>query len=49
MILTPKAIIASGFAETDEVRKAQRLGAGHFIKKPFTFEKIGFAIKDELK
>ncbi len=44
-----KAIITSGFAETDEVRKAQRLGAGLFIKKPFTLEKIGFAIKEELK
>ncbi len=44
-----KAVITSGFAETDEVREAQRLGAGHFIKKPFTLEKIGFAIKDELK
>jgi CheY-like chemotaxis protein len=44
-----RAVIASGFAETDEVREAQRLGAVHFIKKPFTLEKIGFAIKDELK
>ena len=44
-----KAIIASGFAETDEVREAQSLGAGHFIKKPFTLEKIGFALKDELE
>jgi len=44
-----KAIITSGFAETDEVREAQRLGAGRFIMKPFTLEKIGFALKDELK
>ena len=44
-----KAVIASGFAETDEVREAQKLGAGHFIKKPFTLEKIGFAIRDVLK
>jgi PAS domain S-box-containing protein len=44
-----KAIITSGFAETEEVRETQRLGAGPFIKKPFTLEKIGFAIKDELK
>ena len=44
-----KAVIASGFAETDEVRKAQRIGAGRFVKKPFTLEKIGFAIKYELK
>ena len=44
-----KAVIASGFAETEEVRQAQRLGAGPFIKKPFTLEKIGIAIKDALK
>ena len=44
-----KAVIASGFAETDEVREAQRIGAGRFVKKPFTLEKIGFAIKYELK
>lgn len=44
-----KAVMASGFAETDEVREAQRLGAGGFVKKPFTLEKIGFAIKYELK
>jgi PAS domain S-box-containing protein len=44
-----KAVIVSGFAETDEVREAQSLGAGHFTKKPFTLEKIGFALKDELE
>ncbi|MBW1852718.1 MAG: response regulator, partial [Deltaproteobacteria bacterium] len=43
-----KAIIVSGFAETDEVKKAQRLGAGQYIKKPLTLEKIGLAIKEEL-
>jgi PAS domain S-box-containing protein len=44
-----KAVIASGFAETDEVRKAQRLGAGRYVKKPFTLEKIGLAVKEELE
>ncbi|MCP3901658.1 MAG: response regulator [Desulfobacteraceae bacterium] len=44
-----KAVIASGFAETDDVTKAQKLGAGQFIKKPFVLEKIGVAIRDELK
>lgn len=42
-----KAIIASGFAENERVREAQRLGAGQYIKKPYTFEKIGLAIKLE--
>ena len=44
-----KAIIASGFSETDDVKTAQRLGAGKYIKKPYTLEKIGIAVRDELK
>ena len=43
-----KAIIISGFAETDEVKEAQKLGVGKYIKKPFTLEKIGLAVKEEL-
>jgi len=44
-----KAIIASGFSETDRVKEVQRLGAGAYVKKPYTFEKIGLAVKTELK
>jgi two-component system, cell cycle sensor histidine kinase and response regulator CckA len=44
-----KAIIASGFSETDRIKEAQRLGAGKYIKKPYTLEKIGMAVKEELK
>jgi len=44
-----KAIIVSGFAATNEVREAQKLGAGQYIKKPVTLEKIGIAVKEELK
>ena len=44
-----KAIIASGFSETDRVKEAQRLGAGKYIKKPYTLEKIGIAVKEELE
>ena len=43
-----KAIIVSGFAETDYVRETQRLGAGQYIKKPLTLERIGLAIRQEL-
>ena len=43
-----KALIVSGFAETDEVRKAQAMGAGQYIKKPLTLDKIGLAVKKEL-
>ena len=44
-----KAIIVSGFAETDEVKETQRLGAGPYIKKPLMLEQIGIAVRDELK
>jgi two-component system cell cycle sensor histidine kinase/response regulator CckA len=43
-----KAIIASGFSETDRVKEAQRLGAGKYIQKPYTMEKIGMAVREEL-
>jgi len=43
-----KALIVSGFSETDRVKKAQRLGAGAYVKKPFLLEKIGLAVRDEL-
>jgi CheY-like chemotaxis protein len=44
-----KAIIVSGFAETEEVKEAQQLGAGQFLKKPITIESIGLAVKAELE
>jgi len=44
-----KAVIASGFSETDRVKEAQKLGVGQYIKKPYTLEKIGVAVKKELK
>jgi len=44
-----KAIITSGFAETDDVKEAQKLGAGQYIRKPLTLEKLGITVKDELK
>lgn len=44
-----KAVIATGFSETDEVRKAQKMGAGVFIKKPYTLNQLGKAVKIELE
>jgi CheY-like chemotaxis protein len=44
-----KAIIASGYAKSKEVDIAQELGAGKYIMKPYTLEKIGVAVKEELK
>jgi signal transduction histidine kinase/ActR/RegA family two-component response regulator len=43
-----KAVIASGYSLTDDVKAAQRLGAGRYIKKPYTIETLGIAVKDEL-
>jgi len=43
-----KAIIVSGFSETELVKEAQRLGAGAYVKKPYLLEKIGLAVRDEL-
>jgi two-component system cell cycle sensor histidine kinase/response regulator CckA len=43
-----KAIIASGFAETERVKRALDLGVGQFIKKPYSIGDVGFAIKKEL-
>ncbi len=40
-----KAIIASGFADHDEVAKIQTLGAGQYVKKPYTLEQLGVAVR----
>lgn len=43
-----KAIIASGYSKTQQVNDVMELGAGGYIKKPYTIEKIGIAVKTEL-
>ncbi|BCL60581.1 histidine kinase [Desulfomarina profundi] len=40
-----RAIIASGFAQNEEVHKTLSLGASRFIKKPYTLEQLGGAVK----
>jgi signal transduction histidine kinase len=44
-----KAIMVSGYSETERVKEAQRIGAGQYLKKPYTLEKIGLAVKSELE
>lgn len=44
-----KAIIVSGFSESDRVHEAQALGAGEYVKKPYILEKLGIAVKKELE
>ena len=43
-----KAVIASGFSESDRVKALQKLGAGAYIRKPYTLETIGLAVRREL-
>jgi len=44
-----KAIIASGYSESKDVLTAQNLGAGSFVKKPYTILDMGIAVKEELE
>ncbi len=44
-----KAIVASGYAETERVRLAKKLGVGDYVKKPYTFEKLGLAVHREFE
>ncbi|MFH2048689.1 MAG: PAS domain S-box protein [bacterium] len=48
--ITPmqKAIIISGFSETDQILEIQKLGAGAFVKKPVTKAIIADAVREEL-
>ncbi|MCG6535912.1 MAG: ATP-binding protein, partial [Syntrophales bacterium LBB04] len=43
-----KAIIVSGFSESDRVHAAQALGAGAYVRKPYVIEKLGLAVRKEL-
>jgi DNA-binding NtrC family response regulator len=44
-----RAIIVSGFSESDRVHEAQGLGAGAYVKKPYVKEKLGMAVRKELE
>ncbi len=44
-----KAIITSGYSENNRVRRTQHLGAGSYIKKPYTIDTLGKAVKRELQ
>ena len=43
-----KAVLVSGFSETERVKAAQELGAGTYVKKPYVVESLGTAIRAEL-
>lgn len=44
-----KAIIASAFSENEKIKKTQDLGAGEYIKKPYTMKILAKAVEKELR
>jgi PAS domain S-box-containing protein len=44
-----KAIIVSGFSESERVHAVQALGAGAYVKKPYILQTIGLAVKHALQ
>ncbi|MBW1791550.1 MAG: response regulator, partial [Deltaproteobacteria bacterium] len=44
-----KAVIVSGFSQNDEVKKARKLGAEGFLKKPYSMEQLASAVLKELQ
>lgn len=43
-----KAVITSGFSKSDDVKAVLQLGADGFIKKPYSMEQLGRAVKKAL-
>ena len=43
-----KAVIVSGFSESDDVKAALAMGAGRFIKKPYSMNQLARAIRETL-
>ena len=43
-----KAIIVSGFSESERVKAARDLGVGAYMRKPYIKEKMGLAVRKEL-
>lgn len=44
-----KAILLSGYAESDRVWEAQSLGAGPYVRKPVTLGELARAVRNELE
>ncbi len=43
-----KAIVASGFSETNDVKATLQLGANGFIQKPYSIDQLALAVKEAL-
>lgn len=44
-----KVLVVSGFTQTERVKKVLASGAGAYIKKPYTIENLGIAVKEILQ
>jgi len=44
-----RAVIVSGYAETDRVQKAMQLGARRYVKKPYTIQSLAKAVREALQ
>lgn len=43
-----KAVILSGYAESDRVAEALRMGAGSFVRKPIDLQTVSTSVRKEL-
>jgi len=43
-----KAVVSTGFSETERVKKVEKLGAGKVVRKPYTMQSLGKAIRELL-
>jgi CheY-like chemotaxis protein len=43
-----RAILASGYSKSDDVKKTLSLGAGTYLRKPYSIEQLARAVKLEL-
>ncbi|MFT5702581.1 MAG: PAS domain S-box-containing protein [Desulforhopalus sp.] len=44
-----KSVIVSGFSKTDDVQQSQNLGAGQYLKKPFSLGELAQVLRQELE
>ena len=44
-----KAIITSGYADSEDILTAQTLGVGECLRKPYTLEQLGKSVLLELR
>jgi len=43
-----KAVVASGYSETDRVRRIMALGVGAYVRKPYSIQGLGKAVRETL-